>query len=82
MIFVDANKDDYGRYYEASLRLVRRGGLIILDNMLFRGCVADLEDRSLEAVTLRELNGKIAQDERVDRVLLPIGDGVTLVRRR
>jgi predicted O-methyltransferase YrrM len=50
--------------------------------MLFRGRVADLQDRSVEAITLRELNVKIAQDERVDRVILPIGDGMTWVRHR
>jgi O-methyltransferase len=80
--FIDANKDDYDRYYEVALRLGRRGGLIILDNTLFRGRVIDPQDRSPEANTLRELNVKIAQDERVDRVILPIGDGMTLVRRR
>jgi O-methyltransferase len=82
VVFIDANKDDYDRYYEAALCLIRPGGLIILDNMLFRGRVADLQDRSLEAITIRELNVKIARDERVDRVILPIGDGMTLVRQR
>jgi O-methyltransferase len=82
VVFIDANKDDYDRYYEAALRLVRQGGMIILDNMLFRGRPADLQDRGSEATTLRGLNIKIAQDERVDRVMLPIGDGMTLVRRR
>jgi O-methyltransferase len=82
VVFIDANKDDYDLYYEAALCLIRPGGLIILDNMLFRGRVADLQDHSLEATALRELNIKIAQDERVDRVILPIGDGMTLVRRR
>jgi O-methyltransferase len=82
VVFIDANKDDYDRYYEAALCLIRSGGLVILDNMLFRGRVADLQDRSLEAITIRELNVKIAQDERVDRVMLPIGDGMTLVRYR
>jgi O-methyltransferase len=82
VVFVDANKDDYDRYYEAALRLARVGGLIILDNMLFLGRVADLKDQSLAALTIRDLNAKIAQDERVDRVILPIGDGVTFARRR
>lgn len=80
--FIDANKDDYDRYYEAALRLGRAGGLIILDNTLFRGRVVDLQDCSPEAIALRALNVKIAQDERVDRVILPIGDGMTFVRRR
>jgi O-methyltransferase len=62
--------------------LGRPGGLIILDNTLFRGCVVDLQDRSVKAFTLRALNIEIARDERVDRVILPIADGMTLVRRR
>jgi O-methyltransferase len=82
IVFIDADKADYDRYYEIALRLTRAGGLIILDNMLFLGRVADLQDISPNAVAVRNLNVKIAQDERVDRVILPIGDGVTFVRRR
>ena len=80
--FIDANKEDYDRYYEAALRLTRIGGLIILDNMLWLGRVADPEDHDPRAVTIRDLNAKIARDERVDRVILPIADGVTFVSRR
>lgn len=82
VVFIDANKEDYDRYYETALRMTRAGGLIILDNMLFLGRVADLQDCSPGAITVRDLNVKIAQDERVDRVILPIGDGVTFARRR
>ena len=82
IVFIDANKADYDRYYEIALRITRVGGLIILDNMLFLGRAADLQDCSPGAVTVRNLNAKIAHDERVDRVILPIADGVTLVRRR
>jgi O-methyltransferase len=82
IIFIDANKEDYDNYYESALRLVRRGGLIILDNTLFLGRVADLGDHTSSAVALRELNAKIAQDERADRAMVPIGDGVTFVCRR
>jgi len=80
--FIDANKEDYDAYYESALRLVRVGGLIVFDNMLQRGKVADLEARESSTVAIRTLNAKIAADERVDRVLLPVGDGMTLVRRR
>ena len=69
-------------YYEAALRLVRPGGLIVLDNMLRRGRVADQNDSDADTVALRELNTKIAGDDRVDRVLLPIASGMTLARRR
>jgi predicted O-methyltransferase YrrM len=79
--FIDADKSGYDAYYERCLRLVRPAGLIALDNMLWGGAVAreasDDDTRSLQA-----LNDKIHRDERVDMVLLPFGDGVTLVRRR
>jgi predicted O-methyltransferase YrrM len=81
-VFIDADKDNYGGYYEASLRLVRRGGLIIVDNVLRFGRVIDADDLDAATVAIRELNNRIASDERVDCVMLPIGDGVTLVRRR
>lgn len=80
--FVDADKENYGRYYEAVLRLVRPGGIVILDNMLRLGRVIDTLDSDEGTVVIRNLNDKIALDERVDRVMLPIGDGVTLARRR
>ncbi len=80
--FIDADKTGYDTYYEGALRLVRPGGLIVLDNMLRRGRVADPNESDADTVALRELNVKIAHDNRVDRVLLPIGSGVTLARRR
>lgn len=79
--FIDAHKPEYDAYYEACLRLVRVGGLIALDNMLQGGRVADRGDRSAGAVAIRPLNAKLARDERVDAVLLPLGDGLTLARR-
>jgi predicted O-methyltransferase YrrM len=82
LIFVDADKTGYNAYYEAALRLVQPGGLIVLDNMLRRGRVADPCDREADTVALRNMNTKIAADERVDRVLLPIASGMTLARRR
>ncbi len=82
LAFVDADKARYGSYYESALRLIRRGGLIVLDNTLQRGRVADPNERHADAVAVRQLNAKIAGDERVDRVILPLGDGMTLARRR
>ena len=81
-VFIDANKEDYDAYYEASLRLVRRGGLIAIDNALRDGRVADPDETHLSVTAVRDLNAKIAADERGDRVLLTIGDGMMLVRRR
>jgi predicted O-methyltransferase YrrM len=80
--FIDADKTGYDAYYEGALRLVRPGGLIILDNTLRRGRVADPEENDADTLALRKLNAKIAGDARVDRVLLPIASGMTLMRRR
>lgn len=81
-VFIDANKEDYDAYYESSLRLVRSGGLIAIDNTLREGRVADPSVTQLSVSAVRDLNAKIAKDERGDRVLLTVGDGMMLVRRR
>src|SRR5271168_1019726 len=82
LAFIDADKEQYDGYYESTLRLVRPGGLIVLDNMLQHGRVADPNESNVNLVAVRKLNAKIAGDERVDRVILPLGDGMTLARRR
>jgi predicted O-methyltransferase YrrM len=82
LIFIDADKGNYGSYYEAALVLVRLGGLIALDNMLFRGLVADPQDNDARALPVGALNEKIKADARVEHVLLPVGDGMTIARRR
>jgi caffeoyl-CoA O-methyltransferase len=78
--FVDADKSGYDAYYERLLRLVRPGGLIVLDNMLRRGHVLDPDNEDTRAIAA--LNQKLATDERVTLCLLPVADGVTLARRR
>ena len=82
LAFIDADKEGYDAYYEACLKLVRRGGLIMLDNMLWAGRVADPRENDADTVAIRSMNAKIHRDERVDECLLPIGDGLTIVRRR
>lgn len=82
LAFVDADKTGYDHSYESPLRLVSPGGMIVLDNMLRRGRVADPAVVDDNTVALRKLNKKIAADERVDRALLPIATGMTLARRR
>jgi O-methyltransferase len=82
LVFIDADKPAYEAYYERTLRLVRPGGLIALDNMLRRGRVADASIDDPDTVALRKLNTKLAADERIDRVLLPIASGMTLALRR
>jgi predicted O-methyltransferase YrrM len=81
-VFIDANKEDYDAYYEASLRLVRPNGLIAIDNMLREGRVADPSATQLSISAVRDLNAKIAKDERGDRVLITVGDGMMMVRPR
>jgi O-methyltransferase len=82
LAFIDADKTGYDAYYESAQRLVRPNGLIVLDNMLRRGRVADPQDTDRDTVALRMLNAKIASDDRVQFVLLPIATGMTLARRR
>ena len=82
LVFIDADKTGYGAYYEASLRLVRPGGLLVLDNTLRRGRMASPDDNEADTIALRHVDATIANDERVDRVLLPIASGMTLARRR
>lgn len=76
--FIDADKTGYDRYYELTLRLVRTGGLIVLDNMLYHGTVPGDEDHGPDTAALRALNAKIGEDPRVTASLLPIADGVML----
>jgi predicted O-methyltransferase YrrM len=76
--FIDADKTGYARYYELCLRLVRRGGLIALDNMLQHGRVLDLADHDESTEAIRAMNRMVAKDERVLPVMLPVADGITL----
>jgi len=80
--FIDADKSNYPQYYEHVLALLRPGGLMVIDNTLWSGKVADPHIRDASTTTLRTLNARIKADERVDLSLLPIADGVTLVRKR
>jgi predicted O-methyltransferase YrrM len=80
--FIDADKSAYDGYYEACLKLLRPGGLIALDNMLWSGTVADPANRDPDTLALRALNAKIHADARVEATLLTIGDGVMLARKR
>lgn len=82
LAFIDADKLNYDGYYERALRLVRPGGLIAVDNVLWGGSVADPADQDEDTQTIRVLNAKIHQDPRVDMVMVPLGDGLTLARKR
>lgn len=80
-IFIDADKQNYERYYELSLQLLRDGGLIAVDNTLWSGDVADPANMEPGTRAIRNFNEMIRQDERVEISLVPIGDGLTLARK-
>jgi predicted O-methyltransferase YrrM len=80
--FIDADKTSYDSYYESCLKLLRPGGLIAIDNVLWSGRVAKPSTGDLETEALKSLNSKIRNDARVDFSMLPIGDGLTLVRKK
>ena len=82
MAFIDANKDEYDTYYESCLTLVRRGGLVLVDNVLWGGAVADETYRDADTNAIRALNEKIQADERVTVSMLPLGDGLTMALKR
>jgi caffeoyl-CoA O-methyltransferase len=79
--FIDADKTGYDAYYELALQLLRPGGLVVIDNTLWHGAVARPAD-SEDTRALQALNAKVHADQRVDMVLLPFSDGVTLARKR
>lgn len=81
-IFIDADKANYDQYYEMSLALIRKGGLIAIDNTLWSGRVADLSQNDMGTLVIRKLNEKLLQDQRISLSLIPIGDGLTLARKK
>jgi predicted O-methyltransferase YrrM len=76
--FIDADKANYDAYYEYTLKLVRRGGLIAIDNVFWQGKVIDSSDQTVDTVAIRDINRKIHDDSRVEASMVPIGDGLTL----
>jgi predicted O-methyltransferase YrrM len=80
--FIDADKGNYDAYYERCLQLVRPGGLILCDNMLWSGRVIDKNEHDEDTDALRALNAKAGKDERVDVALLSVGDGILIARKR
>ena len=82
LAFIDANKDDYDAYYERCLKLVRPGGLVLIDNVLWGGSVANPAEVDRDTQALRALNAKLVADQRVDLALLAVGDGMTCALKR
>ena len=80
--FIDADKENYDLYYERALKLVRPGGLIVIDNVLWHGKVLDSSIQDADTRAIRALNEKLHRDERVWLSMVPVGDGMTLARKR
>jgi len=80
--FIDADKPGYSTYYEQALKLLRVGGVIAVDNVLWSGAVADPSDTSDSTKIIREFNEMLHKDERIDLALAPVGDGLTLALKR
>ena len=80
MVFIDADKMNYKEYYERSLKLLDKGGLIIVDNVLWHGEVADEDNLDKFTVNIRDFNDYVANDKRVEQIIVPLGDGMTVCR--
>ena len=80
MIFIDADKMNYKEYYEKSLNLLSKNGLIIIDNVLWHGEVADETNLDKYTLNIREFNKHVLQDKRVEQIIVPLGDGMTVCR--
>lgn len=82
LAFIDADKVSYQKYYEALVPRMRENGLILFDNVLWMGMVADTSDNGAETVALRQLNDMVIKDPRVQAVMVSISDGLTIVRKK
>jgi len=82
LAFIDADKESYDAYYERCLKLVRSGGLILVDNVLWGGSVVDPADNDADTKAIRALNAKLKADDRVDLALFAVGDGMTCALKR
>jgi caffeoyl-CoA O-methyltransferase len=82
LVFVDADKEGYDGYYERALTLLRPGGLLVADNVLWGGSVVNPDKTDADTEAIRAFNAKLHQDERISLSLVPIGDGLTLARKR
>ncbi len=81
-VFIDADKQNYVAYYELSLKLLRQGGLIAIDNTLWSGAVADPANQEPGTRAIRRMNEMLKHDNRVDKCMLPLGDGLSLARKK
>ena len=80
MVFIDADKMNYKKYYEKSLGLINQGGLIIIDNVLWHGEVVDEKNDDKFTINIREFNKFVSEDKRVEQIIIPLGDGMSVCR--
>ena len=81
MIFIDADKENYKNYYNLSLELVKNKGFILIDNVLWKGDVIDLNKNDPLTNVIREFNSFIKKDDRIEKTILPLGDGITICKK-
>ena len=82
LAFIDADKTGYRTYYDEIVERLRPGGLVLVDNVLWSGNVVDDDDQDDDTMAIRAVNDHVAADDRVDVVMLPIADGLTIARKR
>ena len=82
LVFIDADKANYSLYYELALKLIRPQGLIMIDNVLWGGSVIDDQDTSKDTLAIRLLNDQLKNDSRIEMTLIPVGDGLTIARKK
>ncbi len=81
LIFIDADKENYIKYYELAFRLITNEGLILIDNVLWKGDVIDDNKKDGMINIIKEFNSHIKNDQRIEKIILPIGDGITICRK-
>ncbi len=80
-MFIDADKENYLNYFNQSVNLVDKGGLIVIDNVLWHGEVVDINKQDKLTVSIREFNSYVNKDKRVENLIIPIGDGLSICRK-
>ena len=81
IVFIDADKDNYKKYYDSSLELIKKNGIIIIDNVLWHGEVADIYNNEKYTNIIRDFNIHVKNDKKTEQVIIPLGDGFTICRK-
>jgi len=81
IVFIDADKDNYKKYYDNSLQLIKKNGIIIIDNVLWHGEVADIYNNEKYTNIIRDFNTHVKNDKKTEQVIIPLGDGFTICRK-